>query len=68
MENIKTQFQILLNLFQSGNFIKAETLCKKLIKSYPKYGILYNVMGLIRNNQKRYEEAISYYNTGIEIT
>ena len=67
MENIKTQFQILLNLFKTGNFIKAETLCKKLIKSYPKYGILYNIMGLIRNNEKRYEEAISYYNTGIEI-
>ena len=67
MENFKKKFQVLLTLFKTRDFSKAESLCLELIKNYPKFAILYNVLGLIYSEQRKYEEAIKYYNKGIEV-
>ena len=38
------------NLYKSNKFRESETLCKKLIKDYPKKVILYNLLGLTLTN------------------
>ena len=46
-KNLKKQIQIILNLYNSKNLVKAEILNKKLISVYPKLAYLYNLLGLI---------------------
>ena len=67
MENFNNQFQIILNLYKSREFYRAEKLCKKLILKYPRLPILYNVLGLIFTEEKKTDKAILYLEKGIKI-
>ena len=60
MENFNNQFQIILNLYRSKEYDKAEKLCKKLILEYPRTPILYNVLGLIFTEEKK-KQTKPYY-------
>ena len=66
-QNLKKQIQILLNLYNSKNLVKAETLNKKLISVYPKFAYLYNLLGLILTGQQKVDEAINWYKKGLKI-
>ena len=57
MENFNNQFQIILNLYKSREFYRAEKLCKKLILKYPRLPILYNVLGLIFTEEKKNRQS-----------
>ena len=70
MDNLKIQAekeaQIILNYFKAEDFISAEVKAKKLIKKHPDYLAIYNVLGLCLQLQKKYSEAIKYYNIVIQ--
>ena len=55
------------NLYKSNKFRESETLCKKLIKDHPKKVILYNLLGLTLTNLNKLDEAIKYFNEGLEV-
>ena len=67
MENLKKQIQSVVDVYKSGDLLKAESLCEKLIVANPKVTFLYNLMGLILAGQKKVEQAIEYYEKGIKI-
>ena len=67
MKNFKQEFQLLINLYKQKNFSKAELLSKRLLNIYPNNILLYNVLGLILNEQKRTDEAIECYEKGLKI-
>ena len=45
--------QVILNYFNTGDFITAETKCRKLIKKFPEFLAIYNVLGLSLQSQKK---------------
>ena len=57
MKNLKEEIQSDESIFKSGNLIKAEENTRKLILENPKVAFLYNLLGLILAEQKRFEEA-----------
>jgi len=67
MENLKTQIQKAVDVYQSGNLKESEKLCNKLIEANKPYAFLYNLLGLILADQKRIEEAFKNYEKGLEI-
>ena len=44
-KNIEKKIQTLVNLFNTTNFDLVISKCKKLIKEFPEYVILYNILG-----------------------
>jgi len=67
MEKLEKQIELVVNVYKSGNFSKAELLTKDLIKTNQKVVFLYNLLGLILSGQKKIDEAINCYQTGIKI-
>ena len=70
MEDLKKQAeveaQIILNYFKAEDFLSAEIKAKKLIKKFPNYQAVYNLLGLCLQSQRKYSEAIKYYNVAIQ--
>ena len=67
MENLKEKIQTAVNIYKSGNLVKAEEISKKLIKANPRVIFLYNLLGLIFTGQKKIKEAIECYEKGLKI-
>ena len=67
MENLKKKIQEVVNLYQSQKFILAEQKAKSILINNSKIGFLYNLLGLILVGQTKYNDAIKYYQKGIEI-
>ncbi len=59
--------QIIINYFQTGDYISAEAKAKKLIKKLPDYVAMYNVLGLCLQSQRKFSEAIKYYTDAIKM-
>jgi tetratricopeptide (TPR) repeat protein len=53
MKNIKEQIEVLLNLFNAAEFDSLISKAKKLIRKYPEYIILYNILGSAYQNSGR---------------
>ena len=66
MKNLQKEIEVLINLYKSKRYSEAESFCKDLIKVNPKIAFLYNLMGIILNDQNRQDEAINFYKKGIE--
>ena len=66
MEILKQKIEEAANLFKSGNLAKSEKITLKLIEENPKIPFLYNLLGLILNEQNRIDEALVSYNKGIK--
>ena len=70
MNNLKKEAereaQIILNYFQAQDFALAEIKAKKLIKKFPDYQAVYNLLGLCLQSQKKFQEAIKYYEIAIQ--
>ena len=45
MKNIENNIKTLLNLFNAGKYDLVLTKSKKLIREFPQYLILYNILG-----------------------
>ena len=67
MKSFKQEFQHLIKLYKKKNFSKAELLNKRLINIYPNNILLYNILGLILNEQNKMDEAIDCYERGLKI-
>ena len=50
MKNIENSFKILLNLFNAAKFDMVITKSKKLIREFPEYVFLYNILGSAYQN------------------
>ena len=70
MNNLKIEAekeaQIILNYFKTEEYQSAEVKAKKLIKKFPNYLAVYNMLGLCLQMQKKYSEAIKYYKIAIQ--
>ena len=53
MKNIKEQIEVLLNLFNAAEFDSLISKAKKLIRKYPEYIILNNILGSAYQNSGR---------------
>ena len=67
MQKLKKEVQFVVDLYKSGDFVKAEQHIKNLIKNNPKIVFLYNLLGLILVAQKKIDQAIKCYENGIKI-
>ena len=67
MKNLQKKIELLLSLYKSKDLSRAELLNKKLMSSYPKVIILYNILGLILTERGKINEAIKCYEDGIKI-
>ena len=67
MEKLKKHIQSIIDIFKSGNLSEAEHSCKKLINEHSKVAFLYNLLGLILVEQKKFDQAIKYYELGLKI-
>ena len=67
MEKLKKDIQLVVDVYKSGDFHKAEHLVKDLIVDNPNVVFLYNLLGLILVEQKKIDEAIKCYEDGIKI-
>ena len=69
MNNLKIEAekeaQIILNYFKAKDYISAEVKAKKLIKKFPNFQAVYNLLGLCLQSQKKFLEAIKYYKIAI---
>jgi len=69
MDNLKIEAekeaQIILNYFKAKDYISAEVKAKKLIKKFPNFQAVYNLLGLCLQSQKKFLEAIKYYKIAI---
>ena len=71
MNNLKIEAekeaQIILNYFKTRvitNLLKSKA--KKLIKKFPNYLAVYNLLGLCLQSQKKISEAMKYYKIAIQ--
>jgi Tfp pilus assembly protein PilF len=67
MEKIKKKIKEAVDAYKSRNLSKASQITKKLIETNPKLVFLYNLLGLIFQEQEKIEEALKCYEKGIEI-
>jgi len=56
-EQVKTLLQKLLNLFSAADYNSVIYQCKKCIKTYPEYVVLYNLLGSSYMNTANYDKA-----------
>jgi len=70
MDNLKKdaerEAQIILNYFKAEEYISAEVKAKQLIKKFPNYLAVYNLLGLSLQSQKKFSEAMKYYKIVIQ--
>ena len=70
MDNLKIEAekeaQIILNYIKAKDYISAEVKAKKLIKKFPNFQAVYNLLGLCLQSQKKFLEAIKYYKIAIQ--
>ena len=67
MENLKRQIQVAVDALKSQRILEAEELTKKLISENPNIVFLYNLLGLILVQQKKFDQALECYKKGIEV-
>ena len=67
MKKIVEEFQGLINLYKLKKLSVAEVTANNLINKYPHNVWLYNILGLILTEQKKFEEAVNCYEKGIKV-
>ena len=67
MEKLKKHIQSIIDIYKSGNLSKAELLAEQAINDNPRVVFLYNLLGLILAEQKKDNQAIKWYEKGIEV-
>ena len=67
-QKLEKQIQDVVHLYTARNFFKAELQAQKLIKDNPNVVFLHNLIGLILYEQGKLDQALTSYNTGLNIT
>ena len=67
MKSLKEKIQSVVDIYKSGNLLKAEQACIELINENSKVPFLYNLLGLILVGQKKFVQAIKYYELGLSL-
>ena len=67
MKSLKEKIQLVVDIYKSGDLLEAEQACKELINENSKVAFLYNLLGLILVGQKKFDQAIKYYEQGLKI-
>ena len=67
MKSLKEKIQSVVDIYKSGNLLEAEQVCIDLINENSKVPFLYNLLGLILVGQKKFVQAIKYYELGLKI-
>jgi len=67
MKNIKDNIKIILNLFNANKFDLVISKCKKLIREFPEYIILYNILGSAYQNTGNFNSAKDIFVKGINM-
>ena len=57
----KLEIESLFNLYNAGNFLEAENLCKKLLQTYPDSALVSNMLGVVFMAQKKPAQALAAY-------
>ena len=63
----REDFELLIKLYNSGKFDKAEKKILNLFKIYPDELILYVILGAVYASQKKFDKAINSYKKAIKI-
>ena len=63
----ETKAQIIMNYYQSKNYELAIANAKKLLKKFPNYVFLFNIIGLSLQAKKEFYESINYFNKALQI-
>ena len=67
MANIENDIQILLNLFKTSKYEMVITKSKGLIRKFPQYLILYNILGSAYQNIGRLNLARAIFISGLKL-
>ena len=66
-EPSQMEVQGLLNLYNAGQLAQAELTAKSMLKSYPGALIVYNVLGVALEGQRKFEEAATWYRKALSL-
>ena len=55
----------LLNLYNSGNLVGSESLCRNLLEKFPDSPIVWNVLGVVLQGQGKADDALAAYEDSI---
>ena len=61
------EIDALVNLYHSGQMIKAEQASKELLKPYPQALVAINVLGAALRGQGKLQEAVQAYDKAIQL-
>jgi len=67
MKNIEDNIKILLNLFNAGKYDLVLTKSKKLIRKFPQYLVLYNILGSSYQNIGNLKFAQKIFEKGLKL-
>ena len=67
MDDIKSKVQFVANLYKSKKLFEAEKEAKKLLRENPNIVFVYNILGLVLAELKKFDEAISCFERGLKI-
>jgi tetratricopeptide (TPR) repeat protein len=67
MNKLEQQIKLIIKIYKSGALSEAESEAKNLIQINPKVAFLYNFLGIILLDQKKNEEALSYFEQGLKV-
>ena len=63
----QVQIDALVNLYQTGQMVKAELACGKVLKSYPQSLAVINILGAALRGQGKLQKAVNSYNKAIQL-
>lgn len=66
-QKVEKEAQIILNNYKAGNFSIAEIKAKQLVKKYPTYAVIHNILALSLSEQGKLNEAIKTFKKIIQI-
>jgi uncharacterized protein (TIGR02466 family) len=61
------EVQSLINLLNSGQLALAESIARRMIAAYPQMFVLYNVLGVALEGQRKFSEAAAVYRQAIAL-
>ena len=57
----------LTNLYQTGQLLHAERVCRELLQSFPRSLVLLNILGVALCGQGKFQEAVAVYKKAIQL-
>mgnify|MGYP006090192747 CR=1 FL=1 len=68
MYNLKNKVQFVVNLYKSKKLLQAEIEAKNLLRENPNIVFVYNILGLVLSELKKFDEAIICFERGLKIS